>query len=319
MIPLMSFISRRTFNRNAVLASLGGATLGNSLIGASSLKGKPSVRLGGPVYKNEYDSPESWIQALKEKGYTAAHCPVAPSADDETVRAYETAAKKADIVIAEVGAWSNPICPIDEVRKAALEKCITHLALADRIGARCCVNVSGTLAEKGNGSPHPDNLTPETFDMIVESVRRIIDAVKPTRTCYTLELMPWAYPNSVQSVLDLMKAIDRSALAVHFDPVNLVNSPTIYFNNAAMIKDAFKRLGPHMRSCHAKDTLLSTTLTTHLDEVVPGTGNLDYRVYLKELSKLDNVPLMMEHMKKEEYPVAAKYIKSVGKELGIRI
>ena len=118
--------------------------------------------------------------------------------------------KKADIVIAEVGAWSNPISIDDTEREAALEKCRIQLALADRIGANCCVNISGSRGPKWDG-PHPDNLTDDTFDLIVESVRLIIDDVKPTRTFYALETMPWAYPEGPDSYLGLLKAIDREA------------------------------------------------------------------------------------------------------------
>ena len=41
----------------------------------------------------------------------------------KAVRAPEAAARAADIVIAEVGAWSNPLSPDDETRAEALEKC----------------------------------------------------------------------------------------------------------------------------------------------------------------------------------------------------
>ncbi len=51
-------------------------------------------------------------------------------------------------------------------------------------------------------------------------------------------------------------------------------------------------------------------LTVHLDEVLLGTGGLDYRIYLSELSKLKDVPLMLEHLKtKEEYDQAASNVK----------
>ena len=49
--------------------------------------------------------------------------------------------------------------------------------------------------------------------MIVETTRQIIDAVKPTRTYYTLETMPWAYPDSARSYAQLLEAIDRPRLA----------------------------------------------------------------------------------------------------------
>jgi hypothetical protein len=40
-------------------------------------------------------------------------------------------------------------------------------------------------------------------------------------------------------------------------------------------------------------------------------------VYLTELSKLNNVPMIMEQMKREEYPVAAEYITKVGKQVDL--
>lgn len=274
------------------------------------------LRLGGPVFEKVRD-PDGWVNALKKLGYAAAYCPVAANAGDDTVRAYETAARRANIVIAEVGAWSNPISPDGPTRKAALEKCRRQLALADRIGARCCVNITGSRGEKWDG-PSPKNLTRETFDMIVETTRSIIDDVKPTRTYFTLETMPWAYPDSPDSYVRLLEAIDRKRFAVHLDPVNLVCSPQRYYGNAALIRECFEKLGPHVKSCHAKDILLHPRLTTHLDEVRPGTGGLDYATFLKELSRLTDVPLMLEHLPNaEEYGKAAEHIRSVAREVGM--
>ena len=269
------------------------------------------MRLGGPTF-GDVSTPEKWIGALKAEGYSAAYCPVDSKAADDVVRAYEKAARNADIIIAEVGAWSNPLSPDQDTSSKAIEHCTNQLALADRIGARCCVNISGSRGEQWDG-PHPDNFTDETFDMIVESVRRIIDAVKPTRTFYTLETMPWMYPDSTESYLKLIKAIDRPKFAVHFDPVNLICSPQRYYTNGAIIWEFVSKLGPHIKSCHAKDILLAPRLTTHLDEVRPGLGNLDYRTFLRALGTLQDVPLMLEHLAtQEEYKEAAKHIRSLG-------
>jgi len=277
------------------------------------------MRLGGPVLEKVGD-PSAWIAALQRRGYRAAFCPVGAEADHETIRAYADAAAEADVVIAEVGAWSNPLSPDEATRKAALAKCQQQLALADEIGARCCVNITGSRGERWDG-PHPDNLTPETFDMIVESVRAIVDAVRPRRTTYALETMPWMYPDSAQSYLDLLEAIDRPRCAVHLDPVNLVCSPQRYFGNGALLRECFRLLGPRIVSCHAKDIALRETLTTHLDEACPGRGALDYAVYLEELSRLGpDVPLMLEHMHAEsDYEEGAAYIRSVASRVGVAL
>jgi sugar phosphate isomerase/epimerase len=270
------------------------------------------MRLGGPVF-GKYDSADAWVKLVKKAGFHAAYCPIAPDTDSGTIMAYESAAKKADIVIAETGAWSNPISPDGKIRSEALIKCKTQLALADEIGAQCCVNISGSRGAKWDG-PDKNDLTAGTFDMIVESVREIIDAVKPKRTFYTLEIMPWMYPDSADAYLRLIKAIDRKAFAVHLDPVNMVCSPQRYFNNSALIKDCFEKLGQYIKSCHAKDIILRNNLTVHLDECRPGTGGLDYVTYLNELNKLkQDVPLMLEHLpSEEEYRLAADYIRTLA-------
>ena len=277
------------------------------------------MRLGAPIFE-KYTDPDQWVAALRRAGYRAAFCPVNNGQSDDVIQDYVKAAEDADIVVAEVGAWSSPLSPDDETRRAALERCQSQLALAEKIGARCCVNISGSRGELWSG-PHPDNLTDETFNLIVETVRKIVDAVKPTRTFYTLETMPWMYPDSTDSYLNLIKAIDRKQVAVHFDPVNLVCSPQCYYNNGKLIQDFIAKLGPHIRSCHAKDIILSDNLTVHLDETRPGKGELDYRVFLSELDKLEpSTPLMIEHLPNEaEYKLAAEYIRSIAEEIGVNL
>ena len=168
------------------------------------------MRLGAPLF-GDTSAPDTWTRELKRKGYRAAFCPLKPETSDAEVEAYVRAAGEADIVIAEVGAWSNPLSPDEATRNAALEKCKAALALADRVGARCCVNIAGSRGDKWDG-PCSADLTAETFDMIVASVREIIDAVKPRQSFYALETMPWMYPDSAESYLRLITAIDRETM-----------------------------------------------------------------------------------------------------------
>ena len=306
-------MNRRQFARVAAGAAVFTAVGSSS---GSPAGGSGRIRMGGPVF-GKPEEPETWARAHRQAGYRAAWCPVESGAGDQEVHAYETAAKQAGIVIAEVGAWSNSIGPDVETGRKSVETCISQLDLADRIGALCCVNISGSRGPVWDG-PHPDNLTDETFEMIVEVTRRIIDQVKPKRTYFTLETMPWAYPDSADSYLRLLKAIDRERFAVHLDPVNLICSPQRYFRSGELIRECFAKLGPWIKSCHAKDIRLQDKLTTHLDEVRPGTGGLDYTAYLTELAKLDDVPLMLEHMKEEEeYRLAGEYIRSVAGKVGV--
>lgn len=277
------------------------------------------MRLGGPTFQKNPD-PESWVAELKQLGYRAAYCPVDETADVVTVNAFAQAAGDADIIIAEVGVWNNPLSPNADERKRAIELCQKKLALADAIGARCCVNISGSRGALWDG-PHPDNFSSETFEMIVETTRSILDAVRPMRTFYTLEPMPWMLPDSVDSYLDLLHAIDRPQFAAHLDPVNIITHPRLYYDNSCFLRDCFERLGPYIKSCHAKDITLAEQLTVHLSEIRLGLGGLDYATLLHEMSRLDpDTPLMLEHLPNaEEYLTAASHLRAVAQTEGLTL
>jgi sugar phosphate isomerase/epimerase len=275
------------------------------------------MRLGGPV-DHERGNAESWIAALKAHDYGATGFPLPHDAPAGQIAAHAAAARAASVVIAEVGAWSNPIAQDEVERRSAIAFCQAQLALAEEVEARCCVNIAGSRNARWDG-PHPDNLTEDTFALIVDTTRAIIDAVKPRRTVYSLEMMPWIFPDSPESYVDLIAAIDRPGFGVHLDPVNIVNSPSRYFRNADLIRECFRLLGPHLRSCHAKDTLMSATLTTHIDEVRPGLGTLDYRVFLQEAARLDaDLPIILEHLPNAaEYDLAAAHVRAVAASEGL--
>ncbi len=313
---MINKISRRKFTSLSLAGATALVTVRQFGVSPELLPGSNCIRLGGPVF-GEFKDPQEWVKAVNAKSYSAAYCPVPTGTDEVTVKAFEKAARAADIIISEVGAWSNPISKDEKERNIAIKKCKDSLALADLIGAKCCVNISGSRGDKWDG-PDPDNFTSDTFDLIVRTTRNIIDEVKPVRTFFTLETMPWAFPDSPDSYLELIKAIDRKQLAVHLDPVNMINSPRRYYNNGAFIKECFDKLGPYIKNCHAKDIFLSSNLTVHLDEVLPGTGMLDYRVFLSELSKLKDVPLMLEHLKtNEEFDQAASNVRNIAAANGI--
>ena len=278
-----------------------------------------AVRLGSPLPQT-WDSPAGWIAAVRAGGFRTAHWPLGDDATVDEIAAYARAAAEADIVIAEIGVWNNPLNREDGARTAAVELCKRRLALADEVDARCCVNLAGTLADSWDG-PHPDNLSPDTFALIVDTVREIVDAVGPRRTFYTLEPMPWSLPDSVDSYLALLEAIDRPQFAVHLDFTNLINTPAKFYDHAGLIRDCVDRLGPHVRSVHTKDLVLGPDLTVHLDERRPGLGALDYRTVLTELDRLEpDTPVLVEHLPSdEEYRAAVAYVRSVASDLGLTV
>jgi Xylose isomerase-like TIM barrel. len=311
-------INRRNFIRTGSIAAAALTVIPSVMRAGTGNQGSPGVRLGGPVPGN-FNDPADWIKAVKSLRYTAAYCPVQPGANADLIKAFREEAIRNNIIISEVGAWNNTLDLNDNARKEALKKNIDALRLADEIGARCCVNISGARGEKWDG-PYAGNYARETFDLIVENVRYIIDAVKPSAAFYTLEPMPYMLPDSPDSYLELIRAIDRKQFGAHLDPVNMISDPRKYFNNAAFLRECFSKLGQYIKSIHAKDIIIMPELTLHLEERRPGLGTLDYAVFLQETSKLNEIPFMLEHLStQEEYLLAANYVRETGKKAGVVI
>jgi sugar phosphate isomerase/epimerase len=309
-------IDRRSFIKTTSVLTAGVTILPSCFIACKSDQSGNPVRLGAPLSEKFID-PAEWAKAVKYLGYSAAYCPVGLDAPPELIKSFREESKKSNILIAEVGVWNNMHDSDEAKRKEAIEKNIASLQLADEIGASCCVNISGARGEIWDG-PYAGNYSKETFDMIIENVRNIIDSVNPVNTFFTLECMPYMVPDSPDSYLELIKAVGRKQFAAHLDPVNMISSPQKYYNNAAFLRECFTKLGPYIKSIHAKDILIMPELTLHLEERRPGQGALDYAVLLRETSKLKEVPVMLEHLdKQEDYTLAAEYVREVGMKEGI--
>ena len=275
------------------------------------------MRLGAPLFAS-WNSSDEWAHTVTTAGYRAAYAPVDEKTDEATVAAYRAVALQRDIVIAEVGAWSNPVSVDVSARAQAITFCQTRLALADALGARCCVNIAGSRGSEWDG-PDAANYTEDTFTMIVDTVREIIDAVKPTQTYYTLETMPWMYPDSPESYLRLIKAIDRPQFAAHLDPINMINSVERFYQHRLFISHCIDLLGPYIRACHIKDMVLERPFVVSLRETAPGRGSLDYAYLLRQLQRLESdTPVLLEHLSEAaEYDAAATYVRAKAAEVGI--
>lgn len=315
-------LTRRAFLRDSSALITGAGLLTGGPLQLSSVPGAESrargVRLGGPIFVDTPD-PEELAAAHRKLGYRAAYCPNLSLKEPEKVRAAAKAFEKQDVVIAEVGRWVNLLDNDPEKRRHNLQTVTDGLALAEAVGARCCVDIAGSFSTTSWFGPHPDNLSRKHFDASVENARKIIDAVKPTHTTFCYEVMGWSWPDTPEHYLKLIKAVDRKAFSVHLDPCNLINSPEKFYNNTALLNECFDKLGRWIASCHAKDLTWDVEMNIHFREVAPGKGALDYTTYLRRLVELpQGPPLMLEHLSTaEEYSGAREHIFQVGRQAGL--
>ncbi|QJW88051.1 sugar phosphate isomerase/epimerase [Spirosoma taeanense] len=307
----MSTFSRRQFLRSSAVVT------GSALMPAfPALKvvQKP-LRLGGPIFLKS-DDPSELAREHRRLRYSAAYVPNVDLKDTPKIEAIRKAFTDQNVLIAEVGAWVNMLDQDAEKRRKNMAYVTDRLALAEAVGALTCVNIAGSYNPKNWDGPDARNLSKDFFDATVENCRNIIDAVKPKRAKFALEMMGWSLPDGADSYLKFIKAIDRPAFGAHVDIANIINTPERYYTNTALINDTFRKLGRWIVSCHAKDIYGKDG---HFAETMPGRGGMDYVTYIRNVTALPReVPLLLEHLRTaEEYDEARQFVISKAAEAQI--
>ena len=284
----------------------------------SAKKSDAKLRLGGPCFQKE-KTPESLVEAHLRNGFAAAYDPGVedPVLLDEILKAYA----ENDIIVAETGAYSiNTLEADPAILEENIQTICRRLERAERVGSLCCVGHGGKVMRPDHPIPrhNPANFSQESIDKIVKVSQRIVDAVKPVRTKYTLETESRYLPDSPDVYLEIIKAVDRPGFAAHLDPINITSNPRRYYFNGDFIRDCFSKLGHYIRSCHSKDTMMVSHSQVRFDETYSGNGELDHGTYMTEIMKLEaDVPLMIEHVNEEQLQLARDFLHKKAEEIGI--
>ena len=247
-----------------------------------------------------YGSPEQWAETQVNLGCGAVVFPVQSNEPESKIIAYKEAAEKAGLVIAEVGIWRNALSSNPDERKSNMDYSVEQLRLADFVGARCAVNVAGSMGPVWDGG-YRENYSEEAWKKTVSMVREVIDRAGVKNTYFTLEPMPWMIPTGPKEYIKLLEDVDRDRFAVHMDIINMTNSADRYFHPEEFVDECAELLGKYIRSCHIKDVHLDGRYTLRLEECAPGEGEFPLKYYAEKMSSIDpDMPVILEHLSNDE-------------------
>lgn len=260
----------------------------------------------------KHGSAGEWAKNQVALGCRSLVFPLSADDPEDKIKEYADCARANGLLIAEVGIWRNAMAQDPEDRKTQRDYCIRQLQLADRIGARCAVNVAGAMGPRWDGH-YKENFTKETRAEIVKMVQEIIDRAEVTNTYFTLEPMPWMIPTGPEDYARLIEEVDRDRFAVHMDIINMTNSIERYMHAEAFIDRCAELLGNRIRSCHIKDIHLKEEYTLQMEECAPGQGEYPLKYYVQKMSSIDpDMPIILEHLNTdEEYIYYMNYLKEV--------
>ena len=278
------------------------------------------MRIGGSVL-NKFNNPEEWLKEVTRLNYSCVIFPLDSTASTKDIDDYLAIIKANDLVIGEVGIWRNLMSADEEEQKKVLDYSIRQLELAEYVGANCAVNISGSCGSFWDGYD-PANYSSHTKELIISQSQAIIDAVKPVKTTYALEPMPWMLPDSPDSYLDLIKQVNRDQFKVHLDFTNMINSIERYHNSSKFIDECFEKLGSKIVSIHIKDCLLREgALPLVIEEKQVGDGALDLGRVLKHCERLGfDTTAFVEHLDTDkQYEDSISYLRNLAEESEVYI
>ena len=254
-------------------------------------------------------SPKQWADKMVSLGCKSVVFPVDYTADDSLIDEYVKEASSHDLMIAEVGIWRNAISSDKKEVDKNMEYTIGQLKLADRVKARCCVNVAGAMGPRWDGG-YRENFSDTAWDKTVRMIQEAIDAVKPVNTYFSIESMPWMIPSGPEEYDILIEKVNRDRFAAHLDIINMINSAERYFFSTEFLEKTVHILGNRIKSCHLKDIRLLDDYTFQLKECACGEGTFDFPRYIELMSEIDpDMPMIIEHLKNDdEYEESIAYV-----------
>jgi sugar phosphate isomerase/epimerase len=262
-------------------------------------------------------------RAVREAGFRGAQwffqAPL--EADLNDVRRVQAAFSEADLDICQVNGSYEALVNPDERLRAIGVRGLSALARLGSILRTPSVYVRpGGLNPRGHWWAHPENHAPATFDRLVNSLKQVAHLAEAEGVILVIEGHVLSVLDTAQSVRDLLDAVASPALKFNIDPANFMGTVRDAHDTRRVLNELFDLLGADTIAAHAKDVAIGEAMVLHIDEVLLGTGTLDYPLFLTRFEQCcPDGYILIEHLPNDKVPLARTALLKVAKEAGVNI
>jgi sugar phosphate isomerase/epimerase len=235
------------------------------------------------------------------------------------VRRVQAAFVEADLEICQVnGAYEALVNP-DEDRRALGVRGLQSLTRLGRLLHAPSVYVRpGGLNTRGHWWAHPENHTPATFDCLVDSLKQACRLAELEGVTLVIEGHVLSALDTPRRVRDLLDAVGSPALEFNIDPVNFIGTVRDAHDTRRVLNELFDLLGPDTVAAHAKDVAIGEAMVLHIDEVLLGTGTLDYTLFLSRFEQCcPQGYILIEHLPDEKVLLARTALVGLAERNGV--
>ncbi|MBI3957161.1 MAG: sugar phosphate isomerase/epimerase [Chloroflexi bacterium] len=194
------------------------------------------------------------------------------------------------------------------------------IEVAAELGAQVCLIRTGSLNLKGSYAPVAENHTRQSWQRLIETLRRIADKAEQVGQTVVIETHLLTILDSPEANRDAIAEVGSARLRVVMDYVNHFPSVQHVFHSTDRLNHIFDLMGPIAGVGHCKDIRFGDGLVLHIDEAIPGEGLLDLPTALRRWQALyPNGYMLLEHLPNEQYPQAAANTLRIAAEAGVEV
>ncbi len=196
--------------------------------------------------------------------------------------------------------------PNPEVRDLVVGKIERGIEVARDLAAHTCLIRTGSLNPEGSYAPAKANRSPEARAQLVETLKRIAAKAEAEAVSIVIETHLLTIMGSPEINRDVLREVGSEQMGVVMDYVNHFQNLDQVYQSTQRLEQIFAIMNPIAPVGHCKDIKLSNGLVLHIDEEIPGDGELDIATALKLWH--DAHPdgyMLLEHLPNEKYPRAA--------------
>lgn len=210
--------------------------------------------------------------------------------------------------------------PDAAIRAAGIASVVRGMSTAVALGAQHYLFRPGSLNPDGAWTSHRDNYLPESMARLIDTLKPIAEQAERHELTLVMETHAVSIMDSPEVCRDVVERVGSDRLRIVMDFVNHFQTLRQVYDSAARLNHIFDVMGPIAPMAHVKDISVQNGLVLHLNEEVPGEGELELGVALKRFDAMyPNGYGLIEHLPVEKIPLAAANVRRIAAENDVQI
>lgn len=286
------------------------------------------MRLGvcGMVPDDFRDINDSHLNAIRKLNLTAvAFHGNGDILRDVTSEECDSVRKKiaaADLDLPQFGI-GFPEClfdPEESVIKHVLSKIERGIEVGSMLGAHNTLIRTGSLNPAGSYSPWRENHAPDSYKRLLDTLSVVACKAETEGTTIVIETHILTIMNSPETNVKVVAETGSERIRIVMDFVNHFQTLAQVFDSTDRINHIFNTMGSISPVGHVKDIRADSGLVLHLNEEIPGEGELDIATALQRWHECQpDGYMLLEHLPTEKYPRASDNVHRIAREAGVEI